>query len=152
MTYFVCLSGSCLRTGILLELSFVPGDPGRSTFVDLSKMKKLKDVAFRHRTLDVGWITMALETITSKQWDFQEISIYVRRSLIVTGDPKSVRQTVGEEVYGEWADLDHLLVQFLESRTVRTKVIYDVKGACGDIGGLLPEMMARGIIESVNWW
>jgi len=115
-------------------------------------MKKLKDVVFHCGTLHVRWITAALETITSKHRDFQEISIYLSCSVVVTGNPASVRQTVGEETCGEWADLDRLLVRFLESRAVRTKVVYDVeamgeKELHGHIGELLPEMTARGIIK-----
>jgi len=148
MPYFVCLSGSCLGTRALLELLFAPGDPRQPTFVDFSKMKKLRDVAFRCGTLHVRWIVVALETITSNHRDFQEISIYIPRPLAVTGDPARVRQTVGEEIYGEWVELDHLLVRFLESRAVRMRIAYDAAvGGCKCMGGLLPEMMARGIIE-----
>ena len=148
MTYFVCLSGSSLETGPLLELLFAPGEPGRRIFVDLSKMKKLKAVAFRCETLRVRWIVVALETITSNHRDFQGISIYIPRFLVATGDPESIRRAVGEEIYGEWADLDHLLVRFLESCAVHTRIVYDeAAGGCKCMGGLLPEMMARGIIE-----
>ena len=98
---------------------------------------------------------MALETITSKHRDFKQISIYIPHNLVVAGDPASVIQTVREEIYGEWADLDRLLVRFLELRAVRTKIVYVVeKGgkeeARGYIGGLLPEITARGIFEVVD--
>ena len=143
-------SGSCIEARALPELPFALADTGRPTLVNLSKMKKLKDVVFRCETLRVGWIIAILEAITSKQRGFQQITIHIPHYLLVTENP--ARQTVGGEIYGEWADLDHLLVRFLESQAVRTKIVYVVGGSgekwvCGDIGGLLPEITARGIIE-----
>ena len=157
LPYPVCPSGSCIKTSGLLELPFAPGVHGQPALADLSQMKKLKDVAFRCETLHVRWIIVALETITSEQRGFQQISINIPRYLVVAGDPASVRRTVGEETYGEWTDLDRLLVRFLESRAVRTKIVYGVeargeKGQHGHIGGLLPEMTARGIIELCTPW
>jgi len=91
---------------------------------------------------------MALETITSKHRDFQQISIYIPRFVVVTGDSVSVRQAVGEEIYGDWVELDRLLVGFLELHAVRPRIVYDAAvGWCKRVGELLPEMTARGIIE-----
>ena len=40
-------------------------------------------------------------------------------------DAVDVRQIVGEAIYREWLDLDHLLVRFPESRSVRLRVKID---------------------------
>jgi hypothetical protein len=106
-------------------------------------------VVFRFDTLCVIWVTMALKTITSKHQDFRQISIYL------SPHPVDVGQTVGEEIYRQWADFDCTLIRLWESHAIRTNVICDTvaegrKGFPEYIGGLLPEMTKRGIVEIVN--
>jgi hypothetical protein len=45
--------------------------------IDLSKATKLKDVVFQPRSREVEWVTMALQTITSKHRDLRQISIHM---------------------------------------------------------------------------
>ena len=64
-----------------------------------------------------------------------------------------IRQIVGENVYGEWLDLDRLLVQFWELRLIRPKVTYNVvlvdkeKETINCVSCLLLETTNRGIID-----
>jgi len=88
---------------------------------------------------------MALRTITSEHRDLQQISIHV---------PSRSTSIRNQETDMQWTDLDRLLVQLWESHAIYTKIVYSTeeegrKAACGYIGGLLPEMTERGIIEVV---
>jgi len=89
---------------------------------------------------------MALQTITSKHRDLQQISIYV---------PFHFTSIRYQETDRQWMDLDRLLVKLWESHAVRTKVMYSAvreekKAVCEYLGGLLPEMTEKGIIELVG--
>ena len=95
---------------------------------------------------------MALETVTLKHRDLQQISIHLPPSTLLLGDPVKIRQTVGEEIYSQWVKLDHTLVRLGESHAIRTKVIYDAvngeeAGVCECIEGLLPETTKRGVVN-----
>lgn len=124
-----------------------------TTSIDFSKARKLKEVTFRCGTTHIMWIISALRTITSEHEDLQQISIHIPYYPSYIADPANIRGIVGEEVYRQWMDLDHLVVQFWESRTIRPKIMHLAaeKGlmvAC--IGVLLPEITKRGISELVN--
>ena len=154
-------SGTCVRTGnSLLSLTV-----SRSSSINLSKATRLKDVYFRVglRSFKVGLITTALRTITPEHRDLRQISIYVH-----TTPPNSVgadiRQIVGGRIFGQWLDLDRLLVQTWESFSVRPRVLYAMPKKGGRdmrycFGCLLPEVTKRGMIGSVEtciprsmWW
>ena len=93
-------------------------------FFDLSKATKLKHLKFmRRRTRSIlQWITMTLQTVKSE--NLQSITIYPQ-------DPGP--ETVEEEAYQEWQDLDRLLVQFWTSPSIRPRVVY-VVGRGGEGG------------------
>jgi len=98
---------------------------------------------------------MALKTITSGHRDLQRISIDISYDVTLIADPTDVRQTVVEEICGEWMELDRLLVHFWESCAIRAKITYKTEEwekevARGYMGSLLPETTARGIVELVN--
>jgi len=117
-------------------------------------MKNLEDVVFQCGTMHIRWIIAALETITSKHRGLKQISIYIPYYILASFDPASVRQNIGEETRREWVDLDRILVQFWESRAVRTKIVYVVETrrkeeVCGPLDDLLPEMTAGGITKLV---
>jgi len=104
--------------------------------------------------MEATWIVMALETITSKHRDLQQITIYVPyyfNRLICK--PVSLREAAGEAEYRRWMDLDTLLVQLSESHAIRTKVVYVMKGRgvqvedCEHIGSLFPKIVERGAVE-----
>lgn len=62
-----------------------------------AKATKLKEVVFRFNT-GARLIDMALETITSKHRDLQQISVYIPSSSLPLGDPVDVRRILGEEI------------------------------------------------------
>ena len=97
---------------------------------------------------------MALQTITTRSQDLQHISIHAlpRIPLINTG--ANVEETVGEGIYGQWLDLDRLLVQFWESRSIRPRVGCTTLDRWDNytrycIGRLLPEATERGIVDLI---
>jgi len=122
--------------------------------LDLSKATKLGDVTFRSGSGRVEWITTALETITPKHRDFRHIKIFVPSDLTGFDVGDDIRQYIGETVSKEWLDLDRLLVQFWESRSIRPKVGCGLRGEKDQntvycIGCLLPEITERGIIDLI---
>ena len=124
--------------------------------IDLSKAKKLKDAVFWPGSLTVTWIVVALRTITSKHRNLKQISIRVPYAFTLIDAEADIGRAVGEAVCGQWLDLDRLLVEFWEARSIRTKVILAPKmwegkqdmGYC--VGCLLPEATRRGIIDLVK--
>ena len=127
------------------------GDSGPAS-IDLSKAKKLGGVEFWPGSPKVGWVITALQTITPEHQDLRCISIYAPRTLAPVGVDDNVRRTVGEQIWGQWLELDRVLVQFWESRSIRPKVVcvapekewQDRMRA--SMGSLLPEITRRGII------
>ena len=87
----------------------------------LSTATKLKGAAFWSVPRHVEWIAMVLETIKSAHKDFREVKVIV--VFLLTPIDKGF----GEDVYIQWTDLDHVLVQLWWSYSVRTKLIYMVR-------------------------
>jgi len=95
---------------------------------------------------------MELRTITPKHQDLQQISIYLPYYAILTEAKPNARQIVGEVIYRQWLDLDHLLVQFWESRSIRPRVVCWIStreelALRNFIECLLPEITRRGIVD-----
>ena len=95
--------------------------------------------------MDTGWITTTLETITPKHRDLQKICINV--------EYVSAEDKINPKV--AWSDLDHLLMQFWESRFTRTELGFtkppkSVGGMMGLAKFLLPELTKGGIIDLVE--
>jgi hypothetical protein len=60
-------------------------------------------------------------------------------------------QVIGEADPEKWLDLDRLLIQFWESRSIRTKVISRDQDDVGDyIQCLLPEATNGGVIDIIE--
>jgi len=96
---------------------------------------------------------MALQTITSDRRDLH-VSIYVPDYMAYINVDANAEQTIGETNFGQWLDLDRILVQLWESRSIRIRVIRtslrsEKHGMRDCIGHLLPEMMRRGMIDLV---
>ena len=72
--YPSCTYGLVLCRSCDLPSSVV--DSGQ-TSIDLSKVTKLGEVVFGVEALSVDWVTMTLQTITSKHRNLQRISIHV---------------------------------------------------------------------------
>ena len=106
--------------------------------LDLSKATKLKDVQFWCERPNIQWITMALQSIESK--NLQQIIIHCS-SLF--------RNLIGETAHQAWRDLDRLLVQFWTSRAIRPKLEYEAGGddLKGLVPSLLPELTRRQVVD-----
>jgi hypothetical protein len=120
--------------------------------LDLSRATKLKDLSFQCGGSDIQRVTMALQTVQSK--NLQQITIYPCKTLYGTpGNP------VEGAVLQQWQDLDRLLVQFWTSHSIRPKITYKVGKGQKDWGALvprlLPELTRRGLfdlVENIPWF
>ena len=140
------------------NLSLFPAEPGSP--IDLSKARKLKDVALLSISLNIQWVTTALRTITTNHRNFQKVSLRapcLLHRLAPTfnhDDPAVIRRRIGEVTHTQWSEFDHLLAQLLESRLVRLELLYgDHKDrtACRCANSLLPKVTKRGTVDLVSW-
>jgi hypothetical protein len=109
-----------------------------TSLVDLSKAIKLKELSFRGGGPAIQQLTMALQTVQSK--NLQQITIR----------PYNTFTNLNEEAVGqEWRDLDLLLVQFWTSRSIRPKIKHQVGENDFKVfaPGLFPELTRRGLID-----
>lgn len=118
--------------------------------LNLSKATKLRDLTFRPGLETIGWITMALQTITPDHKDLRDISIYALYCL--THSCVGIKQTLGEATCMQWLDLDRLLIQLWESHSILPTVGCARLGEQGEameccIGFLLPEITKRRIVD-----
>ena len=133
----------------------LPRVEDRSSFfpTDLSTAISLNDVEFWDTKLNIQWITATLETITPNHRDLQGVPIHVAYKYDTHNAGANIRQTTGEVIYGYWLDLDRYLIQFWESRSILSKIIYcrTSQGEQGEaivcVSRLLPEATRRGIID-----
>jgi hypothetical protein len=123
--------------------------------IDLSKAIKLKDVAFRSKEPSPKWVVKALRTVTPNHRHLQQISLYAH-SLCFRHTEGAGGYGVRESLYGQWLELDHLLVQLWESHSIRLKISYSaLQGREGEVArsrmsDLLPEVTSRGIAEFIE--
>ena len=110
--------------------------------LDLSEATKLKDLEF-HCCRSTQWVTTMVRT--AKSGSLQKIAV-------ISSAATAIR--IEEEVYWEWQDLDHLLLQLWTSRSIRPKVVYKRgrrEDGTGDVvSRLLPELTKRGVVEVVG--
>lgn len=126
--------------------------------INLSKATKLKDVVFGTH-LDPKWIIASLRAVTHDHRDLQQITITIPYVLYHL-DPQFVdgvrfMHTDGEAMYQRWLELDRVLAQMRESRSVRLKVLYNSpstmeRRARGCVEELLPEVTTRGTVKVVK--
>ena len=141
---FVCVHTYGLHLFLGESLALAP--------IDLSKATKLKDVVFRPNSRSVEWVVGTFRTITPKHQDLRQITIHMPYYTVRTGRSGGIRHAIRKTNSGEWWDVDSLLVQFWESRSIRPKVICTTKQGMEDsIGRLLPEITGRGIIDLVEY-
>jgi len=144
---------SCLVCANNSILILFPVGSDSASF-NLSEATKLRDVIFRPGSQNVEWITMALQTITPNHGDLQQIFIYLPSHLTFFNLGAPIRQSLGDIVSRGWSDLDNLLTQFWESRSIRPRVGCMRQGKKGQnteysMRCLLPEIMKRGIVDPV---
>jgi hypothetical protein len=139
--------GICALTDSLLRFT------GESSpaLIDLSKATKLKEVVFWPRQRSVEWVIMALQTITPEHQGLEQITIRTPDYFALAAILPDFRNAVGEAQCGLWLDLDRLLVQLWESRSIRPKVVYTTGQGKGDpIESLLPGITERRIVDLVE--
>jgi hypothetical protein len=118
----------------------VAADTSGTPPLDLSKAVKLKELLFRCGKLNLPRITMALQTVQSK--NLQQITINPYGTFV---------NPIGATDPQEWQDLDRLLVQFWTSHSIRPKIVYQAgKGLNDLVPSLLPELMGRGAVYLVE--
>jgi len=120
---------------------------------NISKVTKLRDLVFRPGWETIEWITEAIRTITPEHRDLQQITVYVPYSLSISNHDTNTPQTL-QATSMQWSDLDHLLVQLWESRSIRPRVGCSWSRGEGEhtddcIAYLFPEITKRGIVELV---
>ena len=133
-----------------LLLIVVVGEPGQVPY-DLSGATKFRDAYFLISSLGVGWITRALQTITHNHRDFRHISFDI--SDINSLSHVDIRRDTRVPAFSQWSELDRLLVQFWDTRSIRLKITYYALGERwekmdGLAKGLLLEMAKRGLIDA----
>ena len=121
--------------------------------VDLSKATKLAKAIFLLPSMNAKCITLALQTITRKHRNLRQISIHVPHETLA--DIEATR-AVGEQIRGQWSDLDYLLAHFWDSRSIRPKISCNApRGGRGKVNEcvrrLLPEITRREIIDFTEW-
>ena len=146
------LSGAIIFQSYHRPMTYVPRfvDDSGPNFIDLSKATKLRDVIFRPESPNIQWITPALQTITSEHQDLRQILIYITHGLALTHVDGNVGEATGEELHRRWLELDCLLVQFWESRSIRprlmsTTLVRETWRVRNCFEYLLPEMTKRGL-------
>ena len=113
-------------------------------------------MAFRLNSWSVKWVITALQTITPKHQDLQQITIHIPYYLTVAKVFADVRRAIGEAGYGQWLELDRLFVQVWESRSIRPKAVVcamqvkEKEDMRDCIGRLLPETTKGGIIGFID--
>ena len=127
-----------------------------SALIDLSMATKLKYLIFRVESRRVDWTNVALRTITPEHQDLRQITIYLPYDSTLSGAGANVRRATGEQLFGQWLEFDHLLVQLWESRWIRPRILYYAppgteKDISESVGCLLPDATKRGIIDLAEW-
>ena len=121
-------------------LAFCSTDNSALGPTDLSRTTKLRCIRFHCESPGIEWVASTLETVTSEHQDFQQISVVINSVFLTDANP-----SMG------WPDLDRVLVQFWESRSIRTKFLNKCREEAADsITRLLPESRTRGIIDLVE--
>ena len=127
----------------LMDISPPSVDPDASSasaLLDLSRATNLKKVVFQFGRPSVLWAVMALQTIKSK--NLQHITIHQD-----TGPYRS--PGVEEGLLPEWRDLDHLLVQFWTSHSIRPKLVDGMTHLRDLTPTLFLELTRRGLLDIV---
>jgi len=124
--------------------------PVGSATIDLSKATKLRVAVFRPESPSVKWITAAFQTTIPSHRELQKVSIVIPYSLAFIDGVEAINRS--GTAYGEWMDLDRLLVKFWESCSTRPKVVCMAWGGCGgNTRGFtecfFPELTRRGAID-----
>ena len=112
-----------------------------TTVFDISAARKLKHLEFWCHRTPAQWITMALQTINSKEL----------RQITVRAKSYNFVSVIDEMIYREWGELDRLLVQFWSSHSIRPRVMWQPGVGRGDmevcVSWLFPELTRGGLVD-----
>ena len=105
--------------------------------------------------LNCAWIITTLRTITGEHRNLQQISIRVPPIADPGHDIPTIDGLCGANPPLGWSDLDRLLVEFWELRSIPSKVVRSMRGSCPGVLKdwaklLVPELMRRGIFDPVD--
>ena len=103
----------------------------------------------------------ALRTITKKNQDFRNISIRLPYHPAVDKHGVGIREIIGDRLSRHWSELDRVLIQLSEARSIRPKVVFTtLKTEEEDsympttmrecVESLLPEAMMVGVVDLVR--
>lgn len=153
----VVYSVSLCNSGLLELWS---ADESEPWVIDLSKATKLKGAVLHCESLDSGWITRTLKTITPEHRGLQKISISIPSLLghVTAEDCGGIERRIEEANLGtRWSDLERLLIECWDSRSIRVEVVYPqtqtrnlARGMKDWAVYLFPELTKRGIIDLVE--
>ena len=114
-----------------------------TTSFNLSMATKLKHLAFKCAGPSIQWATKALQTVESK--NLQGITLRSNPDIFGNID------MITEPILHQWHDLNHLLVQFWTSHSIRPKVMYETGRRRRDMrkhtSRLLPELTRSGVVD-----
>jgi len=104
---------------------------------------KLKYLAFKCAGPSIQWVTMALQTVESK--NLQGITLQPNPDIF-----PHINMIAGP-ILQQWNDLDQLLIQFWTSHSIRPKVTYETGGRKMDMRNhvprLLPKVTRSGVVD-----
>ena len=139
------------------NLPLFVGDPSVGS-IDLSKAKKLQDAEFGCRVHPRS-VVATLRTVADDHRNLQRVLLDAVEVLIAPhpnySDPESFVRAIGA-TYGEWLELDHLLVRLWQAHSIRVKFMYQVPASIGEktsrlcVESLLPELTARGVVDLIG--
>jgi len=147
------LVAACSDTLECLDIAFKDDGKCPPGPINLSTLKKLKDVTIRCESFKTGWVIATLKSIGSEH--LQQISIRFPYLLDPRGD-RLIFEEVGTLTAGVgWSDLDRLLVRFSESRTIRSSLSWPrakhgMRKAKDWVEYLMPESSRRGVVDLID--
>ena len=109
--------------------------------IDLSTATKLKHLMLRCGGSSIQRVITSLQTVVSES--LQQITIHPHATVLL-----------GTAVRQEWQYLDHLLVRFWTSHSIRPRIVYEQymgeREMRNHTSSLLPELTRRGLIDLVE--
>ena len=93
---------------------------------------------------------MSCLALTSRLLNIQTVKSKTLQRITIHLHSATIRDPI-EEVAQGWQDLDHLLVRFWTSRSVRLRLVYEGGNYLRDHApSLLPELTKRGLVDLVE--
>lgn len=121
-------------------------ESARTTPLDFSNAKQLRDVEFVCEKSDVRWITEVLRTAEIR--NLKSVSVVVSHFVALHASRLDAADL-------GWSDLDRLLVELWALNSLRLRVMCRSRDGWkdpeGDVAKVLPESTRRGIVDLVKY-